>query len=108
MPYYGKEVYLFGGLTDWTILPEYRMEYDENLGAYVGRALLKQGYYDYAYATLPLPANDKPEAKPHPDITEVEGTWHETENQYTIFIYYRPFGGRYDQVIGSVSFTSNL
>ncbi|MCB0593164.1 MAG: DUF5103 domain-containing protein [Lewinellaceae bacterium] len=108
MPYYGKEVYLFGGLTDWAVLPEYRMEYDENLGAYVGRALLKQGYYDYAYATLPLPANDKPEAKPHPDITEVEGTWHETENQYTIFIYYRPFGGRYDQVIGSVSFTSNL
>ena len=107
-PYYGEEVYLFGGLTDWTILPEYRMEYDENLGAYVGQALLKQGYYDYGYATLPLPANDKKDKKPQPDLTEIEGTWHETENQYTILIYYRPFGSRYDQVIGSVSFTSNL
>lgn len=107
-PYYGKEVYLFGGLTDWTILPEYRMEYNEEQGAYVGQILLKQGYYDYAYATLALPANDKKEKKPLPDMTETEGAWHETENQYTILVYYRPFGSRYDQVIGSVSFTSNL
>ncbi|MCB0546730.1 MAG: DUF5103 domain-containing protein [Phaeodactylibacter sp.] len=109
-PYFGKEVYLFGGLTDWTALPEYRMEYNEQLGAYVGQALLKQGYYDYAYATLPLPANNKDKVGQNrqPDITEVEGTWHETENQYTILIYYRPFGSRYDQVIGSLSFTSDL
>ncbi|MCB0589635.1 MAG: DUF5103 domain-containing protein [Phaeodactylibacter sp.] len=107
-PYYGKEVYLFGGLTDWDILPEYRMEYDEGLGAYVGQALLKQGYYDYAYATLPVATNDKKGPKPQPSLTEIEGSWHETENQYTILIYYRPFGSRYDQVIGSVTFSSNL
>ena len=101
-------MYLFGGLTDWTALPEYRMEYDEGLGAYVGQALLKQGYYDYAYATLPVATNDKKGPKPQPSLTEIEGSWHETENQYTILIYYRPFGSRYDQVIGSVSFSSNL
>lgn len=105
-PYQGSEVYLFGGLTDWTILPEYRMEYDEGLKAYVGQALLKQGYYDYGYATLPT--TDKKGQAPQPDMTEIEGSWHETENQYTILVYYRPFGSRYDQVIGSISFTSNL
>lgn len=107
-PFYGREVYLFGGLTDWTALPEYRMEYDEGLGAYVGRALLKQGYYDYAYATLPIQPNDKKGKMPQPDLEEVEGDWHETENQYTILVYYRPFGSRYDQVVGALSFTSNL
>ena len=107
-PYYGREVFLYGGLTDWTILSEYKMEYDEELGAYVGQALLKQGYYDYAYATLPVSGKDKKGGVAIPDITEVEGTWHETENQYTILIYYRPFGSRYDQVIGSISFTSNI
>lgn len=107
-PFYGREVYLFGGLTDWTALPEYRMEYDEGLGAYVGRALLKQGYYDYAYATLPIQPNDKKGKMPQPDMEEVEGDWHETENQYTILVYYRPFGSRYDQVVGALSFTSNL
>jgi len=107
-PFYGREVYLFGGLTDWAALPEYRMEYDEGLGAYIGRALLKQGYYDYAYATLPIQPNDKKGKMPQPDLEEVEGDWHETENQYTILVYYRPFGSRYDQVVGALSFTSNL
>lgn len=107
-PYPGREVYIFGGLTDWAILPEYRMEYDQSLGAYVGQVLLKQGYYDYAYATLPVEPNGKEGKFPLPDMAEPEGAWHETENQYTILIYYRPFGSRYDQVIGALSFTSNL
>jgi len=39
-------------------------------------------------------------------MSEIEGDWFETENQYIILIYYRPFGGRYDQVIGQITFIS--
>ena len=40
------------------------------------------------------------------DYEVTEGNWYETENQYTILIYYRPFGARYDQLIGVKSLSS--
>jgi hypothetical protein len=35
-----------------------------------------------------------------PDFSMLEGDWYETENEYHIIIYYRPFGARFDRVIG--------
>jgi hypothetical protein len=35
----------------------------------------------------------------HPDETTMEGTHAETENYYTILVYWRRFGGRYDELI---------
>ena len=68
------------------------MTYNEATESYAGQALLKKGYYNYLYALVP---------KAHPgtlDFSEIEGDWHETENDYTILIYWRPFGERYDRV----------
>ncbi len=95
----GEDLYIFGGLTDWQLKPEFRMTYNPATNAYVAKVPLKQGYYEYVYAALPH-GSDKP------DFEVTEGDWHETNNYYTILIYHRPFGGRFDQLIGAASFSS--
>lgn len=94
----GRDVYVVGGMTDWKLLPEYKLTYDERIGAYTGRLFLKQGYYNYAYAV--------PDEKGNPDFEVLEGNWHATENMYTILTYFRPRGGQYDQLIGAHTFFS--
>lgn len=101
-PYFDYDVYLFGGLTDWRIQNRFKMVYNNQLNGYVGKVMLKQGYYDYAYAVVPTDGSDR-----SANMSEVEGDWFETENEYTILIYYSPFGGRYDQLIGSVTISSS-
>jgi hypothetical protein len=94
-----RDVYVVGGMTDWKMLPEYRLIYDERIGAYTGRLYLKQGYYNYGYA--------EPDEKGKPDFAILEGSWYATENLYTILTYFRPRGGQYDQLIGAYTFNSN-
>jgi hypothetical protein len=95
------KVYLYGSFTDWQIRPEYRLKYSEVHHGYQANILLKQGYYNYLYATVRN--NDFN----HPDFSPFEGNWFETENDYYIFIYYRQFGARYDRVIGVKKFNSS-
>ncbi len=101
-PYYDHEVYLIGKFSDWQPKESFRMVYNNAVSAYVGKALLKQGYYNYAYAVVPRAGKNK-----KPDLTEIEGDWYETENEYTILVYYHPLGERYDRLIGVTSFNSN-
>ena len=69
-----------------------RMEYDAEQKCYYLYAYLKQGGYDYMYyvwgkngvTTLPL-----------------EGSHWQTENEYMIWVYYRPFGERYDRLVAA-------
>ena len=98
---YGEDIYIFGGLSDWEFKPEFKMAYNPAIYAYVGKAKLKQGYYDYIYAAV---SQETGEA----DFEVTEGDWYETENQYTILIYYRPFGSRFDQLIGILDLNSRM
>jgi len=88
-------VYVFGALSDWQLRDELRLRYDSVGRAYVGQALLKQGYYNYSYAVAP--ARGAP--NPVPDEIFFEGTHTETENQYDLLVYYRPPGSRADLLI---------
>ncbi|MCB0688899.1 MAG: DUF5103 domain-containing protein [Saprospiraceae bacterium] len=92
-PLFDYDVYLMGGFCDWQIQPRYKMEYEDRYSAYFGEATLKQGVYDYIYAAMPKDGGP-------PDLEMLEGNWHETEDYYTILVYYRPFGQRYDRLIG--------
>ncbi len=94
-----SDVYLFGKFTDWKLLPEYRLRYDEERQAYKTRILLKQGYYNFAYATYD---NQTQTAS----FTDVEGNHWETENEYQILVYNREVGQRYDRLIGFNTFSS--
>ncbi|MVN77346.1 DUF5103 domain-containing protein [Hymenobacter sp. HMF4947] len=86
-------VYIFGALSDWQLKEEFRLAYDSLQQRYTGRALLKQGYYNYSYALAPK----TPGAAP--DEVYFEGTHTETENQYDLLVYYRPPGTRTDLLI---------
>ena len=92
-------VYLFGELTDWEIKEEFEMSYVKDENSYVLKTLLKQGYYNYVYAYVE-------DGKTKPDIGAIEGNWFETENMYQILVYYRPFGARYDRLIGGTALNS--
>lgn len=88
-----KEVYLFGELTNYGDMDAAKMKYDEQKGVYETSLFMKQGYYDYAYIT-----KDENNSNPSFDLTE--GNYWDTENNYTILVYYRPLGGRADELIG--------
>lgn len=94
-PLENQDVYLVGRFNDWQMQPQYKMNFDEVLQAYTVRTPLKQGYYNYAYAAKPRNATNAPA-----NLSAIDGDWWETENVYTIIIYYRAFGERYDRVIG--------
>ncbi|OYW78419.1 MAG: hypothetical protein B7Z27_07495 [Sphingobacteriia bacterium 32-37-4] len=91
----GKQVYLMGELTGNQISDSSLMEFDERNGVYYKRLTLKQGYYSYTYVT-----KDKNNELLPADPALTEGNYWETENNYTILVYYRPFGGRHDELVG--------
>ena len=98
---YGEDLYIFGGVSDWEFKPEFKMVYNPMVSAYVGKVKLKQGYYDYIYAAVSQETGKA-------DFESTEGDWYETENEYTVLVYYRPFGSRFDQLIGFATFSSRF
>ena len=91
-PYNGKDLYLFGQLTDYKLNESSKMQFNTDKGMYEGTQFLKQGYYSYGY--MLVDQND-------PAIrTELEGNYWETENSYTILVYYKSFTDQSDQLIG--------
>lgn len=104
-PLYDHHVYLMGTFTNWTTDERYRMAYNDAVNGYVIKVPLKQGFYNYTYG---MTNADPKEDEPNPvDFSQTEGHWFETENNYTILLYYHPFGARYDQVVGFVNFSTN-
>ena len=91
----GQKLYLAGALTNNILNKEAEMIFDPALGYYKKSLLLKQGYYSYNYIL-----RDKEGSNPMNDFTETEGNHWETENNYSIMVYYRPPGARYDHIIG--------
>lgn len=87
-----NDVYIYGDFNGRQITAENKMVYDENQQLYTGKLLLKQGFYNYLYATY----TDEGAVNLH----DIGGSFYQTENNYTVFVYYRPFGTKYDQVIG--------
>ncbi|MBO0359663.1 DUF5103 domain-containing protein [Hymenobacter sp. BT186] len=92
-------VYVLGALTDWQLKDEFKLTYDAENQLYTGQALVKQGYYNYIYAT---------QTAQGPNSVMWEGSHQETENQYDLLVYYRPPGTRADLLIGyqSIDFNS--
>lgn len=103
-----RDVYIFGGLTEYQLKPEFKMVWNPAISAYVGRTLVKQGFYNYHYVTEQAVAtkNPRPADRLSYDITE--GSFDETENDYLALIYWRPIGGRYDRLVGTAVLNSNV
>jgi len=88
----GGKFYLLGALADYRLAPPNEMVYDPASKRYTCSLFLKQGYYGYQYAF-------KPDGSTVGDVSFFEGNHWATENQYTIFVYWHPFSGLYDQLI---------
>lgn len=69
------------------------MKYNTEHQLYYQTILLKQGGYNFQYWYLTKDADFALTAP-------IEGSHWQTQNEYTIYIYHRPWGGRYDRLIG--------
>ena len=98
-PFQGKELYLTGELTNYGDMSKAKMIFNPANGMYETSLFLKQGYYDYGYAT-------RESASARPSFEFTEGDYWETENNYMILVYYRALGGRADELIGATQLNS--
>lgn len=87
-----KELYVYGAFNNFSISDENRMYFNPKNNTYSANIILKQGFYNYTYATV---GTDN-----FVNTNQINGSFFETENEYTVIAYYKPFGSLYDRVIG--------
>jgi Domain of unknown function (DUF5103) len=100
-PYEEGDVYVVGRFNDFQLTPSGKMVYDATKKAYFAEIFCKQGRYDYMYAFVKKGTTKL-------DLTEIEGDWYETENEYNILVYYRAFGSRFDRLIAAHTFNTAI
>ena len=92
-PFFDGQLYL-GGEFNYNLMNDNnRLKYNGKTESYVQTLLLKQGGYNYQYWFVP-----KGESKGSAE--RVDGSYWQTENEYTIYVYHRPWGERYDKLVG--------
>jgi hypothetical protein len=88
-----KDIYVQGMFNNYTMNPEFKMDYNPKKGIYEKAILIKQGFTNYEYTIA--------DAKGKIDNENaIDGNFYQTENEYTILVYYRESIDRYDRVIG--------
>ncbi len=92
--YFGKnDIYITGMFNNYALTPEFKMDYNKELGLYEKALVLKQGFTNYQYTI----------ASPNGVIdyeNAIDGNFYQTESNYFAIVYYRENGQRYDRVIG--------
>lgn len=87
------DVYVYGLLSDFQCRPEYRLTWSPDEHAYTTSLLLKQGFYDFSFVTLPKGASA-------PDMSAIEGSHYQTENEYLVLVYFSDRQLRCDRLVG--------
>ena len=87
-----KEIHIYGNFNNWTIDQTTYMAYNEKTDTYQNARLFKQGFYNYKYVMV----NRDGSVEPGP----ISGNFWQTENQYTVLVYYRAPGSRFDRLLG--------
>jgi hypothetical protein len=96
-----KDVFLFGKLTNYNLDDSAKMKFNTEKGVYESTLFLKNGYYDYCYVTI-----DRNDKNRKASFESTEGNYWESENTYTILVYYRPLAGRSDELIALANINS--
>ena len=92
--YFGKgDIYVNGLFNNYHILPENKMDYNAEKAIYEKAIMIKQGFVNYQYVIADK--SGKIDAQ-----NALDGNYFQTENNYTILVYYRENGQRYDRIIG--------
>ena len=88
----GKDVFISGNFNNWQLNDTNKLTFNQESGLYQAKLLLKQGFYNYQYVTK----NQEGEI----NNSDIDGSFYQTENDYTVLVYYKKFGSRYTKVIG--------
>ena len=99
--YFGKgDIYVNGMFNNFNLTPENKMEYNATKGIYEKAIMIKQGFTNYQYVIADKSGKIDQEKA-------VDGNYFQTENNYTVLVYYRDINQRYDRVIGKGIANSN-
>lgn len=92
-PFFDGQLYLGGEFNYNLFDSKSLLHYDRDKNAYTKTVLLKQGGYNYQYWFVPKGLN-------RATLQRVEGSYWQAKNEYTVYIYHREWGGRYDKLVG--------
>jgi hypothetical protein len=95
------DLYIFGEMTGFQFNDKTRMRWNESNKAYEVDLLLKNGFYNYSYVTLP-----KGSLMGAGSFRFTEGNAWQAENNYRILVYFTPFGSRFDELVSVVEVSS--
>ncbi len=98
-PFFDGALYVGGDLFNNEMTLRNRMEYDTDAKCYWLTSLVKQGGYDYQFWFVPKDTQKT-------TTQRVDGSYWQTENDYTILVWFRPFGSRYDRLVGVTTVVS--
>ena len=87
-----KDIFIQGNFNNWQLNEFNKVTYNPDSNLYEATLLLKQGFYNFQYVT-----KDRNGVISNHDI---DGSHYQTENDYTVLVYHKPFGSRYTRVIG--------
>jgi hypothetical protein len=96
----GGQFFILGELTLWEMDDNSRMHFNFARKGYELNLLLKQGYYNYLLVF-------KEDNKLPGDESLIEGSHWETENDYSVYVYFRETGALYDRLI-AVNFLNSV
>lgn len=88
-----EDLYIMGALNDWRFDESNKMRYDYRLHGYTCSMVLKQGYYNFMFATI-----DRKTGLISTDLTA--GNHWETNNVYKLYFYFYNAIKGYDELIG--------
>ena len=88
-----KDIYVTGMFKNYSLTDEYKMEYNAKKATYEKAILIKQGFTNFQYTV----ADNKGVIDAE---NSIDGNFYQTENEYTILVYYREGIDRYDRVVG--------
>ncbi len=92
-------IYVTGMFNNYALTPENKMEFNSEKGIYEKAVLIKQGFTNFEYSAV----------KPDGTIDQenaIDGNFYQTENEYTVLVYYKENTDRFTRIIGKGSATS--
>jgi len=92
-------IYVTGMFNNYALTTENKMEYNPEKAIYEKAILIKQGFTNFEYlAVKPNGSFDSENA--------IDGNYFQTENEYTVLVYYKEDTDRFTRIIGKGSASS--
>jgi hypothetical protein len=92
-PWLDGSVYVAGYFNNNLLNNNNKMTYNFERKQYELSVVLKNGGYNYQFLFLPV-------GQKAGSSILTDGSYWQTRNEYKVYVYYRPYGARYDRLIG--------